>query len=595
MRAWMREDWTKWAASTDPIQHGEQFPPRLLDLGAANAPLDGSRIEFDPDRPVRLTDTRDARKIHIPNGMVWFPYAVLSHRWGPSTAACRTTKENALRRYGEGIKVSDLCQTFQDAIVVALEMGMPYIWIDSLCIIQDDEDDWKAQSAYMDDIYTNSLLAIAAHSYPDRSDGGSGFLESAFASEGADPVPLGSIPSPTTPTTTLYARHDRMFEVSIYNSPLSPRGWVMQERLLSPRIVHFFPSQLYYESRQFGIVRAEDRTPALRDPDQLREAVFRRENMPGSTPMDWFRVVERYSACALTQPRDKLVAVAGIAKHFHKRSGVTYLAGLWEDRAAKGLLWVARGPRLKRVAGRAPSWSWASVDGAVRYPVLLLQRPFRVLPCLQLVSVRRSSVEEPKHIIGQEDNVKALHVGGYVRRAVLSNEWMTKRDSLLAYYPVDWKGQAVVDLDPRGVYRELRGEDGRVVGWASLDEDEAGACPLAGSDVYTAMVATEEAWVLPSDPSNVLYRTHPHTPQYDAFYATGRVQATFTSPTFDPPVDHSGVEERELVMTYWTILIRPEDPSKVGESFARFTRVGFAQIFDRRWQRPDDWRMVELV
>ncbi|KAK4120559.1 HET-domain-containing protein, partial [Parathielavia appendiculata] len=278
--------------------------------------------------------------------MVWFPYATLSHRWGPSTAACRTTTTNGLDRKNKGIKVSELCQTFQDAIMVALEMGMPYLWIDSLCIIQDDDKDWRVQSAFMDDIYMNSLLTIMAHSYAGE-DGGSGFLASAFASEGADPV-------------------------SIYNSPLSRRSWILQERLLSPRILHFFPSQLYYESRYFGIVRAEDHTPAFRDPDQLREAILRPENQkPGATPLDWFRVVERYSACELTQPWDKLVAISGIAKHVQQGSGgVRYLAGLWSDRAAKGLLWLRRGPVLKRDpawAGRAPSWSWASVDGPVRY------------------------------------------------------------------------------------------------------------------------------------------------------------------------------------------------------------------------------------
>lgn len=595
----MREDWTKWENSTDPFNHGKQFPPVLLDLGVGDEPLDGGRIEFDPDRPVRLVSTRDARPIRIPNGMVWFPYAALSHRWGPSTEACRTTKENAPGRFSEGIKVSSFCKTFQDAILIALEMGLPYIWIDTLCIIQDDEDDWKSQSAYMDDIYMNSLLTISAHSYPNPHDGGSGFLDLAFASEGSEPVPLGTMASTALSAEpdndTLYARHDQMFEVSIYNSPLSPRGWILQERLLSPRIIHFFPSQLYYESRQFGIVRAEDRTPALRDPDQLREAVFRRDNNPGATPMDWFRVVERYSACRLTQPGDKLIAVSGIAKHFQKGSGVTYLAGLWSDRAAKGLLWLARGPRLTRRAGMAPSWSWASVDGPVRYPGLLLQRPFRVLPTLQVVLSRGTTLEEPKHIMGAESNIKSLRVAAYVRRATLSDDWIRKRNTLLSHYPLDWKGQVPADLDEFGVYREVKDDNGMVVGWASLDEDEAGECPLAGSDVYTAIVATEEAWVLRSDARNVLYHTHPPTPEYNAFYATGRVEATFTSPTFDPPEVSSGAEERELVMIYWTILLRPEDPSNVGDSSAKFTRVGFAQIFERRWQRPDDWRSLELV
>ncbi|KAL2135765.1 hypothetical protein VTI74DRAFT_7135 [Chaetomium olivicolor] len=594
MKQWMREDWQKWEKSTDPFHHGKQFPPRLLDLGVANEEIDGSRLEFDPDRPVHLIDTREAQKIRIPSGMVWVPYAVLSHRWGPSTAACRTTKANALDRYQQGIKVSSLCKTFQDAIVVALEMGMPYLWIDSLCIIQDDDEDWRHQSSYMDDIYMNSLLTIAAHSYS-GNDGGSGFLSSAFASEGAEPVHLGTLLSANRKPTSLYARHDRMFEVDIFTSPLSRRGWVLQERLLSPRIIHFFPSQLYYETRSFNIVRAEDRTPAVRDPDQLRELIFRRESQHGATPTDWFLIVERYSACELTKDSDKLVAISGIAKHFQQRSGVRYLAGLWLDRAAKGLLWLARGPSLKKCVGRAPSWSWAAVDGPVRYPSLLLKRPFRVLPALLVEATKWNSLEEPKHIMGQESNVESLYARAYVRRAMISDEWLGKRDSLLSYYPQGWEGQALVDLDAQGVYREVRDDDGSVVGWASLDEDRGGECPLAGSDLFTAIVATEEAWVWPDRSGDVLYRTHPHTPEYEAFYATGRVAATFQSSTFDSPVGPPGLAQRELVMTYWCILLRPEQPSEAMRPFAKFTRVGFAQVFERRWQRPDDLRTVELI
>jgi len=280
---------------------------------------------------------------------------------------------------------------------VALGTGFPYLWIDSLCIIQDDRSDWEHQSVMMNDIYLNSLITIAAHSY-DR-DGGSGFLEAALAASGDDYTLLGHYSATgwsEANKALLYARRDHMFEVDIFNSPLSSRGWILQERILSPRIIHFFHSQLYYESQLFQIVRAEDRTPAFHDPDKLRELIFRPENQKGATPMDWFRVVERYSACKLTQGSDKLLAIAGIAKNFYNQSGEKYLAGLFSDRAAKGLLWLPRGPNLVRVADRAPSWSWASVDGPIKYPRALLERPFRVLPVLAVVSTLANPSATPK-------------------------------------------------------------------------------------------------------------------------------------------------------------------------------------------------------
>lgn len=603
IKQWLQEDWQKWETSPEAFSHGQQFPPRLLDLGADEGRLESGPPKDGLDWYIRLIDTRDARKVRIPGGMVWCPYAILSHRWGPSTELSRTLQENLEARCSQGVKASELCKTFQDAIVAALEMGMPYLWIDSLCIVQDDVEDWRHQSSFMDDIYMNAIVTITAHSYGGQTpddDGGGGFLDNALTAEGDEPSLLG-----TTDTGSagegggvLYARRDRMFEVDIFNSPLSQRGWILQERLLSPRIVHFFPSQIFYEGRLFGIVRAEDRTPAFRDPDKLREVVFRPENQAGATPLDWFRVVERYSACRLTQDADKLVAISGIAKHFQQRSGVRYLAGLWADRAAKGLLWLARGPSLARRPGRAPSWSWASVDGPIRYPSQLLDRPFRVLPTLEVVASVGNALDRPRHILGEPENTRSLHVRAFVRRATLSPDWLDRRDGLLPYYPLGWKGETLRDLDAEGVYREVHDEAGRVVGWASLDEDAGGREGAAGP-FYTAIVASEEAWFHEDDPDDVVYRTHPPTPQYDALYATGRVAATFASPTFrTPPSNEPSLpveHRRELAMTYWVVVLRPDDGAEAESPGAKFSRAGFGQVFDRRWQRPEDRRMVHLI
>jgi hypothetical protein len=200
-----------------------------------------------------------------------------------------------------------------------------------------------------------------------------------------------------------------------------------------------------------------------------------------------------------------------------------------------------------------------------------------VLPVLELKGAMGNVLSESKHIMEQATNYTALAVMAYVRRAVLTDEWIRNRDTLLsAYSPLGADGQVALEVDEYGVYCEVQDEEGRGLGWVSLDDDEGADCPLAGADLYMAIVASKEAWARRSDPEDVLYCTHPHTAEYDAFYATGVVKANFMSPSFDSLPDAQGQINRELVMTYWALLLRPEDPSDVTSPLARYARVGFA-------------------
>jgi len=197
------------------------FPTRLIDLGTSN------------DQYVNLVNTRSTPT----RG----PYATLSHRWADSTVI-QTTSSN-LEQFLHAIPVTILSKTFQDAFTAARSyLGVRYIWIDSLCIIQDDSQDWRAESATMQDVYSHSfcnLSAIATSSgvhglFPPRDFDRVRPCEIETNWAGRDPETCIPIPK-------------RFWDEQLDYAPLSRRGWVFQERWLAPRILHFSSDQLLWE------------------------------------------------------------------------------------------------------------------------------------------------------------------------------------------------------------------------------------------------------------------------------------------------------------------------------------------------------------
>ncbi|KAF2176128.1 HET-domain-containing protein, partial [Zopfia rhizophila CBS 207.26] len=98
------------------------------------------------------------------------PYATLSHRWGKISDKRVLTKEEKAS-FQKALPESDLSQTFRDAITAARMLGFDYIWIDSLCIIQDSRDDWLNELSQMGKVYEDSTLTITATSSKDDNGG----------------------------------------------------------------------------------------------------------------------------------------------------------------------------------------------------------------------------------------------------------------------------------------------------------------------------------------------------------------------------------------------------------------------------------------
>lgn len=378
-------------------------------------------------------------------------YVALSHSWGisPRLTATRETLEDL----EEGIAISFLPRTFQDAIKITKRLRIRYLWIDCLCIVQDDQQDWEREAASMGEYYLNSYLTISAS---DCRDSSSGFLSTRNAGSYVSPATLSlGYDTPRTiregeacsiscfaesirsgqleriaglkffkewlpgsqshaPQQTGIGRFGKNFD-PIAAFHLSTRGWTLQERLLSPRTIHYARDQLYFECES-GI-RSEDghvfETPLFslkrlvakqkipfkqhgRQTEGLSFAVGEQSIQPAIRDEGgWLSLVKDYSRRKLTKGQDKLTALAGLARLAAKKTGDAYYAGIWRNSVYEDLSWraqhreelavavmVDKSMRKKRVLGptvaevskpasyRAPSWSWASLDGPIEFQLL---------------------------------------------------------------------------------------------------------------------------------------------------------------------------------------------------------------------------------
>jgi hypothetical protein len=365
-------------------QQESPLPDRVLAIGHTGF---GSPTSEDwLESPVRLLETSGEQSA----------YATLSHRWGEHQPI-RLLLSN-VEEFKNNIPWSALPKTFQDAIVFARRLEIPYIWIDSLCIIQDSKVDWSIQSGKMAGIYEYSTITLAAT----VATGGTAgcFIQ-------PSPEMIGFI---TSGQSKLYLQNNsnseetsRQLRTSSSNNPavfirglpshtvpgfatnqdfllpLLQRGWVYQERLLSPRILHFGSHDLSFEcnsdihcycDNERRVISQRIPTAWARPPKEMHAHRLLAEKDAYESGMRWMKIVEEYTSLDLTFGTDKLPAIAGVAKQFRRcLSNTRYLAGLWEECLVDLLLWE-RNRRIPHTGVRvadAPSWSWVSVPGPVQY------------------------------------------------------------------------------------------------------------------------------------------------------------------------------------------------------------------------------------
>jgi hypothetical protein len=361
------------------------YPPRLLDVSKPMVTL--------------LADT---------SKIIGTPYSALSHSWGPDPQHLILTTEN-VTTLCECIPDDALHPTFRHAVDISRKLGIDYLWIDSLCIIQKNAQDWFEHLPIMGSIYQNCTINIAAAHGFDASAGcfsARNPIEIAPCvielrkvtaidnDDGKDPV----IQREAVPSPHLLVPETLMAE-GVDHFHLDTRGWVCQERLLSPRTVHF-AKQLFWECSgsqnvcetipegvSNDILPKQDEFPFMGEAigtgfswgtmefDEITTPYSWKAPKTEDQYEQWLKTLHGYVQRMLTKSSDKLPAIGGIAKRTATVLDDEYLAGLFRSRLPDALLWSCvqeRRPKHGRSGDNffAPSWSWAGINGDLDFTPL---------------------------------------------------------------------------------------------------------------------------------------------------------------------------------------------------------------------------------
>ncbi|CAN8106461.1 unnamed protein product [Discula destructiva] len=345
------------------------------------------------------------------------PYVALSYCWGwwEQHPPMKTVKQDVsgfglkanYEEFRQAIKFSEMPKTIQDAVTITRRLGLQYLWVDALCIVQHDLAEWLAESGKMCEVYSNASLTISATQAPGSSVGI--FGKQSFGSQTqclgnlADGRKVFCRPSlgklhndcdwgllSRVPATLDWSTAEQLTP-----EPLAARAWCMQESVLSNRILHYTSDEMMWECNEtqqcecgFGSGTA--------DPNENPNILLRRPDVVLTDDHDmnffwrnmWSNYLHIFSRRSITDGKDKLPALSGLAKKF---SGVlarrlghepTYLAGLWGQELLLRCLgwyvshgtasWPSDDPKLNGAymprrpkEYRAPSWSFMSLDAPI--------------------------------------------------------------------------------------------------------------------------------------------------------------------------------------------------------------------------------------
>ncbi|KAF2169148.1 hypothetical protein M409DRAFT_64912 [Zasmidium cellare ATCC 36951] len=345
--------------------------------------------------PTRVIDVHsEPPKLVLSRGAVG-KYLALSHCWGGAISVLLTTK--TIDPFQEELPMDQIPRNFEDAITITRRLGVQYLWIDSLCIMQDCKEDWTVESKKMGQVYRDSVLTI----YAAAATGSTSGILCKGSNNGSQARAAIKVFNNELLEVAVAGKWDPDLEsmkVLERSSPLNKRGWTLQELTLSPRQLHFGKDGIYWRCREqtcsldglsIGNLSPYDSMDV--DPS----SVFFWDTAHGQrlTPDEmqvamtaFLTLVQTYSHRALTYNTDKLPALSGLCERIHRLIGGEYLAGIWSRDLARGLLWYKEMSSCKHVQPyRAPSWSWATTND----PVLFQIRPeMPATPSIEIISHR---------------------------------------------------------------------------------------------------------------------------------------------------------------------------------------------------------------
>ncbi|KAI1070227.1 hypothetical protein LB507_010229 [Fusarium sp. FIESC RH6] len=407
-----------------------------------NAPLPTRVIEVNPENQEepRVVESGGQRGI----------YTTLSYCWGK--APFKTLNTSNYAQFSKALDMSTLPLTVQEAVAITRKLSIPYLWIDALCIIQDSEDDKNEEISSMKDVYACSALTIVAASAKGVAEG--------FLQDRLDPKDLFTIPFRMKSDMFGSFSFGKLSTAS-YNErsePLAKRAWTLQEQLLAQRSVTFAVHTMLWDckagTRTFGdsfhypYSDGRERSFTL----NLNKLLLHEEEAIAckyDALTSWCRLVTAYSLRVASLESDKLNAIAGVASlsSFSSALGPSYHAGMWTNKLALQLTWYVEHqheslpgiefPSYQPKAYRAPSWSWASIEGGVicfndifapvHYPIIIC----KILECV----VTPKTAENPFGEI----------ISGYLKlRGPIRRAWVYPQTSNLVLLPTSDSGNSIL-------------------------------------------------------------------------------------------------------------------------------------------------------
>ncbi|KAF2176560.1 HET-domain-containing protein, partial [Zopfia rhizophila CBS 207.26] len=324
-------------------RHGLELPTRLVDVGSP----DGS----DPPKLIATNEIKFPNPSNV-------KYLALSYCWGEDWFL--KTTATTIHTLMLSIPWDELSKTVRDAIMVARRLGIQYLWVDSLCIIQGGDtvalSDWQTESAKMQHIYGGAVLTVAAAHAATAQDG-------LFHQRELPDIPFEPLNSSLEYPETVLVGPEPPLLLS-YLEPLTKRAWALQERLLSNRVLAYGTTGIRWMCQRSTHLETSPGLPY--QGFRITPGFFDR---PLWICMEWKSIIEEYSHRDLTYITDKLTALSGLAQDVSRSSKKEYFAGLCRSDLFMQMLWIhcgkvaQSGTEYKRQGQyRAPSWSWASVD-----------------------------------------------------------------------------------------------------------------------------------------------------------------------------------------------------------------------------------------
>ncbi|KAF2807991.1 HET-domain-containing protein [Mytilinidion resinicola] len=353
LRAWLRSCDQHEKCKMSDSKLNQTLPNRLLWVG------DPDNQHYDPN-VLHLDTTTDKTGAQ---------YAALSHCWGEIPTEVKkhfcSTSDNISRRQG-GFSFWELPKTFQDAVKVTRELRVPYLWIDSLCIIQygDSGEDWKREAGRMERVFSEAYCTIAATS---ASNSYTGFLQLDMKHD------YIHVEDASGNRFYICAGRDD-FDKDVEETLLNTRAWVMQERVLSRRTIHFSANLLYWECGEG--VHCENLTrleSSFRKRHFMLDPYFPKRLLTSGNEriMEFIHFLsEDYSKRGLIEKTDRCVAISGLEARIARALSCGSSYGIFESFLHRNLLWQPSDTKLEKIVyedWHVPSWSWMAYNGGIRF------------------------------------------------------------------------------------------------------------------------------------------------------------------------------------------------------------------------------------